>query len=210
MLLDAIRRISPARVHDFRRARRARAEAEEWRRSGGSGPLPAALKHDLLRAYGKRFGVSTLVETGTYLGDTVAALRADFRRIISIELSDRLYRWAQRRFAGVPGVTVVHGDSAHVLPRVLSELSEPCLFWLDGHYSAEITAHGGRPSPVIEELEAILRHSIPGHVVLIDDARCFDGSNGWPTVDELRSLVERHDPRLDFSVADDIIRIHAR
>ena len=210
MLLDAIRRISPARVHEFRRARRARAEADAWRASGRPGPMPAAVKQDVLREYGERFGLSTLVETGTYLGDTVAALRGDFSRIVSIELSDRLYRWARRRFVGVAGVTIVHGDSGEVLPRVLTQLSEPCLFWLDGHYSAEITAHGTRPSPVIEELEAIFGHSVAGHVVLIDDARCFDGTGGWPDLDELRALVERYEPGLEFSVQDDIIRIHAR
>ena len=206
-MLDAIRRISPARVHEFRRARRARAEAQAWRASGAPGPPPAAVKHDLLREYGERFGLSTLVETGTYLGDTVAALRGDFSRIVSIELSERLYRWASRRFAGVTGVTILHGDSAEVLPRVLSTLAEPCLFWLDGHYSADITAQGARPSPVVEELEAIFGHRVAGHVVLIDDARCFDGSNGWPALDELRSLAERHDPTLAFDVSDDVIRI---
>jgi len=201
-------RLSTARVSDFLRARAARREADEWRRSGASGPLPAALKHELLRSYGRRFGLRTLVETGTYLGDTVAALRGDFDRIVSVELSEELHRRARRRFAGARGVELVQGDSGVVLPAVLAGIDEPCLFWLDGHYSAGITARGALDSPVVAELEAIFARGIDGHAVLIDDARCFDGSPGWPSLEELRALAVRHDPELVFEVEDDVIRIH--
>lgn len=41
---------------------------------------------------------NVLIETGTYLGDTVEALRNYFKNIISIELSHELALRAQKRF----------------------------------------------------------------------------------------------------------------
>lgn len=44
-----------------------------------------------VKAYGRAFELSTLVETGTYLGDMVEAQRRSFREVWSIELSPTLY-----------------------------------------------------------------------------------------------------------------------
>jgi hypothetical protein len=84
------------------------------------------------------------------------------------------------------------------------------LFWLDGHYSAGITAQGNSDTPVMIEVEAILEHKITGHVILIDDARCFNGTQDYPTLDELRELFVRARPGYEFSVLNDVIRIHPK
>ena len=87
-------------------------------------------------------------------------------------------------------------------------MNEPCLFWLDGHYSEGITAKGQLNTPILAELNHILNHSIKDHVILIDDARCFNGLDDYPTIDELKKIIVDKKPALQFSVADDIIRIH--
>jgi hypothetical protein len=53
------------------------------------------------------------------------------------------------------------------------QLQEPALFWLDGHYSGVDTGKDELDTPVSAELEAILGSPVKGHVILIDDARCF-------------------------------------
>jgi hypothetical protein len=53
-----------------------------------------------------------------------------------------------------------------------------------------------------------LDHPIRDHVVLIDDASCFNGNNDYPTLEELRLLVRSHRPDMALNLADDIVRVH--
>jgi len=133
-------------------------------------------------------------------------MRPYFDRIFSIEMSPEIYEAASRRFAGDRRVTLVLGDSATELPRLLEALDHPALFWLDGHFMGAGTARAQEDSPVRAELGALLRHPVRGHLVLIDDARLFLGADGYPTVAELRNWVERERPGSRFDVEDDIIR----
>ncbi len=180
----------------------------EWDKEGRPVPPPPAYKHGTVRDYGRRFGLQTLVETGTYMGDTVAACRDQFRHIYSVELSVPLARLAERRFQDDAHVTILQGDSERVLPGILSEVREPCLFWLDGHYSSGITALGKSVTPVLSELAMILAHPVQGHVILVDDAREFRRENNYPALEELRALVAARRPGLSLEVRDDIIRVH--
>jgi hypothetical protein len=194
-------------VQHLQRRAKERALIQAWRRSGSPVPPPHLYKQKLLTRYASRHRLATLVETGTYLGDMIFALRHRFRTIISIELSTELCERAQQRLREFPHVSIIQGDSSRVLPDILEGLKAPTLFWLDGHYSAGNTALGDRETPVSAEVDAILRHPVKGHVVLIDDARNFDGTHDYPTLTALRDYVHRVFPQADFSVKDDIIRI---
>lgn len=184
-----------------------RRELSAWVAGGGTGAAPHRVKQGVVRSYARRYGVRTLVETGTYLGGMVHALRRDFDRIHSVEVDDALHRLAQRRFAGVSHVTLHHGDSATVLPRILAGLDAPALFWLDGHYSGGPTSMGAKETPIVEEVTALLAHPVRGHVVLIDDARCFGTLPDYPTLDALRAMVSEARPDLAFALEHDIIRL---
>ena len=76
--------------------RRCTAELAEWKRKGRPVPPPHIVKQRTLREYSKRYDLRILVETGTYFGDMVEAMRADFDRIYSIELSKDLYEKTMR------------------------------------------------------------------------------------------------------------------
>jgi hypothetical protein len=142
------------------------------------------------------FHAEILIETGTYMGDTVATLRGHARSIHSIELGKDLYEKARRRFADCSDVTLWHGDSAAVLPQVLRHVDARSVFWLDGHYSAGITARGPQDTPILEELSHILAADIPPYVIAIDDARCFNGTDGYPCLNELFAHVAQRRPDL--------------
>lgn len=178
-----------------------------WELGGRSGPPPHAVKRRVLREYARRFGLRILVETGTYRGDMVEAMRGSFARVISIELSATLAAAARERFRGASNVAIEQGDSGTVLPRVLATLDGPALFWLDGHWSGGETARGETDTPVLAELEHVFADPRAGHVVLVDDARLFDGTGGYPTLDGLRELAKRRRPDWEMSVANDIIRL---
>jgi hypothetical protein len=194
-----------------RSARRARRKHRAWLAAGRPLPVPSSVKHAILREHADRYGLDTLVETGTFRGGTIEALRDRFARIYSIELDDALYQRARLRFAGAPHVTILHGDSALLLPTVVAKLSGPALFWLDGHYSGPGTAKAaGHETPIVEEIRAVLAHAIANHVILVDDARVFGSWPDYPAVDEFRRLVAGQRPDVTVTVEDDIIRITPR
>jgi hypothetical protein len=187
---------------------RRRLEVWQWERTGKPIPPPPLVKRSIVKSYGARFGLNVLIETGTYRGDMINACRQAFDYMYSIELDDMLFAEAARRFARYAHISILHGDSGSVLPDLLRTIAVPSLFWLDGHYCASVSAKGRVETPIASELEAILRHRVSGHVVLIDDARCFTGKNDYPTIDQLRSKVLAHHPDWALEVATDIIRIH--
>ncbi len=166
-----------------------------------------AQKQAVVREFAQRFGLQYLVETGTCHGDMVAAMQKDFKKVISIELSEPFYREVCERFKGVPNVELIHGDSGKEIGAVVERLPGPTLFWLDGHYSGGDTALGEKITPINEELRAILAPGRPNHVVLIDDARCFGGSSEYPTLDQVRELVQSLRPGWQMEVESDCIRI---
>jgi hypothetical protein len=178
----------------------------QWWLSGRPVPPPPPVKHRLLKRFRSAYGLRVFIETGTFAGETVAAMLDHVDRIVSIELDASLAAAARARFAGRPEVTILQGDSSELLGQVLDGLTEPCLVWLDGHYSGSITAQGAQPSPISAEVDAILRHPVRRHVVLIDDARDFSGRDGYPRIAELRERILSRAPGSSFDVLDDIIR----
>jgi hypothetical protein len=183
-----------------------RRVALQWRLRGRPLPPPHVVKQLAIVGYQRPRRFDTFVETGTFTGEMVEAMRPHFRRIISIEMAPEIHRQAVRRFAGDPHVELLLGDSATVLPRVLEQIRQPALFWLDGHFMGENTARGQEDSPIRAELTALLGHPVRRHLVLIDDARLFTGSAGYPTIEELRGWLARERPGSDVQVEDDVIR----
>lgn len=59
----------------------------------------------------------------------------------------------------------------------------------------------------MKEIAAIAAAKPMGHVILIDDARCFGTESDYPTIEELRLSVSKLFPDSTFELADDIIRI---
>jgi hypothetical protein len=177
-----------------------------WRLRGSPAPPPHVVKQDILLRYQKQRRFSTFVETGTFTGEMVHAMRPHFARVISIEMAPAIFEATKRRFAGDSRVELLLGDSGTLLPRLLSALDHPALFWLDGHYMGGTTARAEEDSPVRAELAALLRHPARGHLVLIDDARLFTGADGYPTLEELRAWVQRERPGSLVDVDADIIR----
>ncbi len=188
-----------------------------WHARGSPLPPPHPVKRHAVLETARTFSLGTLVETGTFRGDMVAAMRPFFGRIVSIELSATLAAAARRRFAGSPQIEIIEGDSAAALRTVVATLDRPALFWLDGHYSGPGTARGEGDTPVIAELETIYASrqgcgaaALP-HAVLIDDARLFGTDPAYPTIEGLRRLLATLAGGIGFvrevEVADDIIRL---
>lgn len=139
----------------------------------------------LLEVFRER-GHEVLVESGTYLGDTVAAFVPHAARILSIEVEPALHQRAVARFAGQPQVELLLGDALDVVPQVLRMLDRPPLVWLDGHFSAGITGQGAEIEPAATILRRIGRSGMPaGTTLVVDDLRLFGRDPEFPLLEEL-------------------------
>ena len=187
----------------------ARGESREKLKSIRQGlrPKPAEhlVKQATVRGYAKQFDCPVLVETGTFRGHMIAAMLESFDEIHSIELSEELFGKAKQRFADHRHVHLHRGDSGEVLPKLLTKINRPVLFWLDAHASGGETATGTIDTPIVAELEEILRHPVKSHVILIDDAREFGVGKHYPAINRLKKMMAGTYPV--FEVKDDIVRI---
>jgi hypothetical protein len=179
---------------------------DEWKRNGCPAPPPHIVKQKTIKEYQEKFKYSVLVETGTALGEMVDAQKDNFKKIYSIELGVELFEKAKKRFKNDKNITIVQGDSGKVLPNVLSEINEPAIFWLDGHYSAGVTAKGDTDCPIFDELESIFNSKKFNHVLLIDDARLFNGHGDYPSIEKLTEFIKNRNSNYQLEVKDDIIR----
>lgn len=177
-----------------------------WVNQGRPVPPPHEVKQMTIKEYQKKYEITTLVETGTYLGNMVFAQKDNFSKIITIELGKELFESARKKFRSYKHIEPLSGDSGKVLNEVVPALSSMTIFWLDSHYSAGITARGEKDCPIYDELDAIFRGSIRNHILLIDDARCFNGEGGYPAIEELDRYVKSKNPNYMMEVKYDIIR----
>lgn len=173
-------------------------------------------KRELLQWYGKQYGTTLFVETGSFLGDTAFAMKDSFEKVFTIELQEELAEKCRQRFAGEPKVSVYQGNSAEVLRDILPELPGNTLFWLDAHYSSAFhlgntfiqTARGSKDTPIVEELQILLQDGLKKNVILIDDARLFVGKYDYPTLQELKEFLKGYGiAGSQVQVKNDIIRI---
>jgi hypothetical protein len=169
--------------------------------------LPDVLKRHVIASYARLYKLGTFVESGTYLGGTVAFMRRYCRQVYSVEFQPRLAKAAQERFAGDPTIRLFEGDSSKLMPGIVAELREPSLFWLDGHFAPGTARDGEVACPTLGEISAVLADTRFAHVVLVDDACDFRGEGGYPTLSELRQFVLSARPSATLEVKDDIVRI---
>jgi hypothetical protein len=120
---------------------------------------------DLFGKY--KFNHNIFFETGTHHGDGVTrALKLGFNKALSVEIDQNYFLECYDKFTEeiIQGkVHLFFGDSNAWMDHMLKLIKEPTLFWLDGH------PDGIDGNPLWEELNAIKRHNIKTHTILIDD-----------------------------------------
>ena len=162
-------------MHEYIRPIYSRALLRQWWSKGRPAPPPHEVKLAAILYLADRTGAQILIETGSYLGDTVRALRGRFDLIASIEIAPELAKPLQKEFAGDKSIRIALGDSGEELNRLLLEVKDPVVFWLDAHYSGGPTLGFGHV-PIFAELDAIKRlATAAAHAILIDDPKDFTG-----------------------------------
>lgn len=181
-----------------------------WHLIGKPIPPPHIYKQMVVSKsrYRKSGNIDILYESGTFKGDMVYGMKNRFQKIISIELSNFYFQHSKERFKKNKHINIIKGDSKNEIKKFLKSLKEPAVFWLDGHNSFGDTAKSKLNTPILDELKSILNHKNKSHVILIDDAREFNGKNDYPKINELKRML--NGSNYSLQVKDDIIRITPR
>ncbi|TNE78347.1 MAG: hypothetical protein EP332_14815 [Bacteroidetes bacterium] len=168
---------------------------------------PHTLKQKTILEIKSKYNTQVLIETGTYLGKMMESMQPHFKNLYSIEISQYLNHRAKKLFGKHTNLNFVLGDSGAMMKSVIDQLNEPILFWLDGHYSGGITGMSDVETPIAAELKAIFSHPLAEkHVILIDDARMFNGTRDYPSIDELKEFIKSQRPDFSyFEILNDIV-----
>ncbi|MEO7798852.1 MAG: hypothetical protein ABIY47_14145 [Opitutaceae bacterium] len=184
---------------------RARFAYPFWLIGGRPPPDNHVHKVKRIRALGRKFGCETFIETGTFFGQTVAAVHRQFVKTFSVELSPELHRGNEIAFQRIRGVKIFRGDSSAMLDQMIRESTGRILYWLDGHYSGGVTAKGTEITPIFEEMETIKQHKRFDDCILIDDLRLFTGHHGYPLIAEVKNRIARLSPNYEITVDRDCL-----
>jgi hypothetical protein len=125
-----------------------------------------------------RYFSDTYIESGSCWGESInRALKARFNRIKSCELQESFYRHCLNRFKN-KNVELYLGKSSDQLSKMLEDVYEPSVIFLDAHPAGTGTAGheelmNGNPefhqnTIISQELKIILEHR-KDHLIIIDD-----------------------------------------
>ena len=145
------------------------------------------------------------LETGTFHGDGInRAIDSGFKKIISIEIFEELYKENIERFKfeiekGL--VEIVLGDSGYVIGEAIKKIEEPILFWFDAHDQTMNNAGvGDVKCPIIKELKNIMDVRSKSErrldILIIDDMRLITNKEiGWDVnLSEMYESIWNYNP----------------
>ena len=159
---------------------------------------------------------TSFIETGTFNGETIFNVEQYFNKLYTIEVSEHYYTKTIIKYYGNK-INFILGDSSIVFETLLPNISDKCIFFLDGHWSGDDTGRSHKDCPLVEEITHINNLFTNDAIIIIDDFRLF-GLEDWRDINKeklLNILQERTSKvyHLDSACAKDdrlIIHIHAK
>ncbi|UOM35986.1 hypothetical protein [Acuticoccus sp. I52.16.1] len=172
----------------------------DWALDGSPVPPPQTVKVLWLDRMRQAAGSTAFVETGTLAGTTSAMMSfCDGLAVHTIEIDERQFVRAKEKLAERPNVTQHLGNSAVILPELVPTLPDRTLFWLDAHCSGDHTGQAETKSVLTQEVALLTTDLTREFVLVLDDARSFNGRAGYPHLDDLlaslRGLSDTYDAR---------------
>ena len=135
------------------------------------------------KRYPKTRNIKTLVETGTYKGDTCIPMSKVFDKVITIEIVENLHEYSKEKAKeqNIENIEFYLGDSIKVLGDLKPKFRNGAVFFMDAHQSGTDTGNNGKIFvPLLEELDIILRCNVSHSVFIFDDLRFFNDNAEKP------------------------------
>jgi hypothetical protein len=149
------------------------------------------------------FGLTGMIETGTFLGETALWASNKFERVATIELNPEYYKVAERALDGTHNVLMISGDSREWLaPICRGRNNKPTLFWLDAHFYNGVDDLDPKGCPILDEIKIVNENFFGKHVIMVDD---YTMLNRWFESENIISLlrdIQGHDR--EVRIIDDI------
>lgn len=177
-------------------------------------PENMSLEESFIEMIAQATRAQTIVETGTYLGDSTEKMARHFACVHSIELGKELFEKAQKRFKKQKNIQLHQGDSVQLLPGIIKQLKGKTVFFLDAHFSMGITACGDENTPILTELAIIQKAGLKDATIIIDDARMFyhplstvDGTfmADYPTIHDIVEQLLLINPDYQLAIVYDTL-----
>ena len=149
------------------------------------------LLHDDYRKY------KCFIETGTYNGATIFTLEPYFDKLYTIEFSEKYYNNTKKKYSGSK-IKFILGDSSIVFERLLPNIRDKCIFFLDGHWSGGDTGKSNKDCPLYEEITHINNLYTNDAIIIIDDFRLFGSCLGedWSKINK-ENVLNILQPRIN-------------
>jgi predicted O-methyltransferase YrrM len=113
----------------------------------------------------KKFDIKSVVETGTYYGQTTAEFSKMVDKVFTIEINEIYYLKAKDLFAKekINNIISIVGSSPLEIKKIFTNNSfkSPALFYLDAHWY--------NYNPLIDELKEIANANIKNSIIVIHD-----------------------------------------
>jgi hypothetical protein len=111
----------------------------------------------------KRFNIKTVIETGTWKGNTAFVLSTLFDKVITIEINEEFYNEAEW-LDEASNVTRLLGDSSYWLDIYgkLNYKGGPTRIFLDAHSF-------GQGCPLHKELDALIKNDMSNCILVVHD-----------------------------------------
>ena len=113
---------------------------------------------------------SIFIEGGTGDGTTILTLEPYFKKLYTIEISKKLYNISKNKYNGNK-IKFYLNDSVEIFKTLLPEITDPCIMFLDAHYSGGDTSYINVMVPLLNELELINSLLKINSILIIDDIR---------------------------------------
>lgn len=137
------------------------------------------------------WNISTVIETGTYMGDTTRYIAAIAQNVHTIECNKDYYNVVSKKLSELKNVTSHFGSSPEILAKILPTLPGRNFIFLDAHWYAFW--------PIKDELRVISAHTTERPVIMIHDIHNpHNPECGFDTYNNQRLDYEFIKPALDM------------
>ena len=117
---------------------------------------------DVIQMLSQEFNIETVVETGTFVGETTNFLSKCFEEVHTIEIVEENMRKAQEVLKEKENIHFHLGSSNAVLKDILPQIeNKRTVFYLDAHWN--------KYWPLLDELDAIAKTHKDNCLIVIDD-----------------------------------------